>query len=433
MQEHIRRRKKLLKILGSRSLAILPAASEQVRNRDNLHPFRQNSDFIYLTGLHEPNAFMVLVPGRSEGSYLLFLRPRDPEVERWDGPMIGLEGAVQVYGADQAYPVDTLDQMLLELLEGIDTVWLPFESSELVSRVLGCFDRLRARSRAGVVPPRTLRDLSPLIHEQRLIKSAAEIRALRLAAQVSARAHIAAIKSVAAGRREYEIEAELLRCMRAHGGHPAFQPIVAGGANACVLHYRANNSVLNEGELVLIDAGVELSDAYAGDITRTVPVSGRFSKAQREIYELVLAAQEAAIAAIQPGAAFDAPHRAAVEVLTDGLIELKLLKGERRKLIEEGAYKRFFMHSTGHWLGLDVHDVGDYKVNGQWRSLKPGMVMTVEPGLYIGNDKDIPKRYRNIGIRIEDDVLVTKTGREVLTAAVPKSVVEIEALMADSH
>jgi len=347
--------------------------------------------------------------------------------------MIGLEGAVQVYGADQAYPVDTLDQMLLELLEGIDTVWLPFESSELVSRVLGCFDRLRARSRAGVVPPRTLRDLSPLIHEQRLIKSAAEIRALRLAAQVSARAHIAAIKSVAAGRREYEIEAELLRCMRAHGGHPAFQPIVAGGANACVLHYRANNSVLNEGELVLIDAGVELSDAYAGDITRTVPVSGRFSKAQREIYELVLAAQEAAIAAIQPGAAFDAPHRAAVEVLTDGLIELKLLKGERRKLIEEGAYKRFFMHSTGHWLGLDVHDVGDYKVNGQWRSLKPGMVMTVEPGLYIGNDKDIPKRYRNIGIRIEDDVLVTKTGREVLTAAVPKSVVEIEALMADSH
>jgi len=321
MQEHIRRRKKLLKILGSRSLAILPAASEQVRNRDNLHPFRQNSDFIYLTGLHEPNAFMVLVPGRSEGSYLLFLRPRDPEVERWDGPMVGLEGAVQVYGADQAYPVDTLDQMLLELLEGIDTVWLPFESSELVSRVLGCFDRLRARSRAGVVPPRTLRDLSPLIHEQRLIKSAAEIRALRLAAQVSARAHIAAIKSVAAGRREYEIEAELLRSMRAHGGHPAFLPIVAGGANACVLHYRANNSVLNEGELVLIDAGVELSDAYAGDITRTVPVSGRFSRAQREIYELVLAAQEAAIAAIQPGAAFDAPHRAAVKVLTDGLID----------------------------------------------------------------------------------------------------------------
>ncbi|MFP4155760.1 MAG: aminopeptidase P N-terminal domain-containing protein [Halothiobacillaceae bacterium] len=430
MKAHQRRRKRLLKQLGPSSAAILPAASEQVRNRDNLHPFRQSSDFIYLTGLHEPDAFLVLVPGRQAGASLLFLRPRDPEVERWDGPMVGLEGAVSDYGADEAFAVGRLDELMPELLEGVHTLWLPFESEGLMVRAQQWFSVLRCRSRAGVVPPRCLRDLSALIHEQRLIKSAAEIRALRRAAEVSAEAHRAAMLAVKPGRYEYEIEAELLRRMRASNGQPSFLPIVAGGANACVLHYRANDCRLRDGELVLIDAGAELGDAYAGDITRTVPVNGRFTPAQRAVYEVVLAAQQAAIDASVPGACFDAPHQAAVTVITEGLVELGLLSGKPRKLIEKGAYKRFFMHRTGHWLGLDVHDVGDYKIDGQWRPLQPGMVTTVEPGLYLGHDRDIPKKYRNIGIRIEDDVLVTAEGPEVLTGGVPKTVAGIEALMA---
>ncbi|MGC9457178.1 MAG: aminopeptidase P N-terminal domain-containing protein [Halothiobacillaceae bacterium] len=430
MKEHQRRRKRLLKQLGPGAAAILPAASEQVRNRDNLHPFRQSSDFIYLTGLHEPDALLVLVPGRAAGASLLFLRPRDPEIERWDGPMIGLEGAVEEYGADEAFAVGRLDELMPELLEGVDTLWLPFESETLMARAQRWFSALRTRSRAGVVPPRCLRDLSALVHEQRLIKSAAEIRALRQAARVSAAAHLDAIRAVAPGRHEYEIEAELLRAMRARDGHPSFLPIVAGGANACVLHYRANDCRLRDGDLVLIDAGAELGDAYAGDITRTVPVGSRFSPAQRAVYEIVLAAQQAAIEASVAGATFDEPHQAAVQVITEGLVSLGLLSGKPRKLIEKGAYKRFFMHRTGHWLGLDVHDVGDYKIDGQWRPLQPGMVTTVEPGLYIGAEKDIPRKYRNIGIRIEDDVLITAEGPDVLTADVPKTVDEIEALRA---
>ncbi len=426
--EYSKRRKRLMKAVGRKTAVLVPAATELIRNNDNPYPFRQSSDFYYLTGLTEPDALLVLCPKRAEGEVILFVAPHDPERARWDGPRAGLEGARRIFGADQAFALAELDERLPELLAGFERITLPFAHHELMLQTLSWLDALRQKARAGVVPPQTLKDLAEPLHEMRLIKSALEITKMRRAATISAEAHRRAATAISEDMFEFELAAQLQRVFYQHQGEPSFAPIVAGGANACVLHYRANAAKLHAGQLVLIDAGAEI-EHYAGDITRVWPVSGEFSPPQRAVYELVLAAQIAAIHAITPGASFDAPHEAAVRVIAEGLLDLGLLTGSLKEALASGSYKRFFMHRTGHWLGLDVHDVGRYKIDGEWRALEPGMVLTVEPGLYIDEADDIPKAYRGIGVRIEDDVLVTAKGREVLTASVPKSVAEIEAFM----
>ena len=427
-REYQRRRKRLIKAIGKRGVAIIPAATEQWRNHDNPWPFRQSSDFYYLTGLAEPDALLVLCPKRAEGEVVCFVSPRDPERERWEGPQLGTERAPAVLGVDQAFAIDELDEQLPGLLRGYNKLYLPFDDHALVGRALGWFDDIRRGARAGILPPQTLKDLSAPLHELRLLKSAHEVDRLRRAAAVSAEAHVAAARGVHDGIWEYEIAAIMQKVFASAHGEPSFAPIVAGGANACVLHYRANAAELKDGDLVLVDAGAEV-DYYAGDITRTWPVSGRFTEPQRELYQLVLDAQRAAIEAIAPDVSFNAPHEEAVAVITRGLVELGLIEGPVEEAIEEGRYRRFFMHRTGHWLGSDVHDVGRYRVDGDWRPLEPGMVMTVEPGVYVDPDADVPEAYRGIGIRIEDDVLVTEEGHEVLTRQVPKTIDEIEALM----
>ncbi len=429
--EYQRRRKRLVKAIGKRGVAVIPAATEQLRNHDNPWPFRQSSDFHYLTGLVEPDALLVLCPKRIEGEVVCFVSPRDPERERWEGPQLGVDDAPRVLGVDQAFAIDELDERLPELLSGYGKLYLPFAEHEWVGRALSWFDALRQGARAGVQPPGTLKDLAGPLHELRLTKSAKEIDRLRKAAAVSAEAHLAAARGVQDGIYEYEIAATLLKEFASAHGEPSFAPIVAGGSNACVLHYRANAAELKDGDLVLIDAGAEV-DYYAGDITRTWPVSGRFSQPQRQLYQVVLDAQMAAIETIAPGVSFDDPHQEAVRVITQGLIDLGLIEGSMEEAIEVGRYRRFFMHRTGHWLGSDVHDVGRYRVDGDWRELEPGMVMTVEPGIYVNDEADVPAEFRGIGIRIEDDVLVTEEGREVLTRQVPKQVEEVEALM-NSH
>ncbi len=429
--EYAKRRKRLMKAVGRKTMVLVPAAVEVIRNNDNPYPFRQNSDFLYLTGLNEPEALLVLCPKRAEGEVILFVAPFDPERARWDGPRAGLEGARRVYGADQAFALNELDERLPELLAGFERITLPFAHQDLMLHTLSWLDELRQKSRAGVVPPQTLKDLTEPLHEMRLIKSAVEITKMRRAAAISAEAHRRAASTISEDMFEFELASQLQRVFYQHQGEPSFAPIVASGANACVLHYRANESRLEAGQLVLIDAGAEI-EHYAGDITRVWPVDGVFNKPQRAVYELVLAAQLAAINAIAPGVAFDAPHEAAVRVIAQGLLDLALLTGTVQEVIESGRYKRFYMHRTSHWLGLDVHDVGRYKIDGAWRALEPGMVITVEPGIYIDAAEDIPKAYRGIGIRIEDDVLVSAKGFEVLTADVPKTVEEIEALMSAS-
>ncbi|MHB9020839.1 MAG: aminopeptidase P N-terminal domain-containing protein [Halothiobacillus sp.] len=426
--EYAKRRKRLIKAVGRKTAVLVPAATELIRNNDNPYPFRQASDFLYLTGLVEPEALLVLCPKRPEGEMILFVAPQDPERARWDGPRAGLEGARRIYGADQAFALNEMDERLPELLAGYERVTLPFADQELMLHMLGWLDELRQKARSGVVPPQTLKDLAEPLHELRLIKSAVEITKMRRAAAISAEAHRRAASAVAEDMFEFELAAQLQRVFYQHHGEPSFAPIVASGSNACVLHYRANESRLEAGQLVLIDAGAEI-EQYAGDITRVWPVDGVFSKPQRAVYELVLAAQLAAIAEIRPGVAFDGPHEAAVRIIAQGLLDLGLVTGSLNEVLESGSYKRFFMHRTGHWLGLDVHDVGRYKIDGAWREFEPGMVLTVEPGIYIDVAEDIPKAYRGIGIRIEDDVLVTPKGHEVLTHDVPKTVADIEAFM----
>ncbi len=424
-----KRRKRVLAALGSDAVAIIPAASEQVRNRDTHFTFRQNSDFRYLTGFDEPDAFLILAPKHELGASILFVRPRDAAREQWDGRRAGVTGALKDYGVDQAFTLDELDAKLPELLAGREQVFAPLgEDMGFAGRLFGWLAAVRRLQRAGVKAPGGWQDSAPLLHEMRLFKDEDELRVLREACRISELGHVAAMRACRPGAVEYALEAELLHTFRQHGGEAAFPSIVAGGQNACILHYTENRSHLNKGELVLVDAGCEWG-GYCGDISRTLPVGGRFSSAQRDVYSVVLAAQQAAIDAVRPGANFIQPHEAAVQVLTEGLVDLKLLKGKVSKLIEKEAYKRFYMHRTGHWLGMDTHDVGAYKVDGAWRALEPGMVLTVEPGLYIDAGRDVPKELRNIGIRIEDDVLVTRESHEVLTEAAPKSIAALEALV----
>jgi len=429
-----RRRRRVLAAMEPGSLALIPAAKEAVRNRDVHYPFRQDSDFFYLTGFPEPEALMVLVPGRKEGELILFCRPRDEPRELWDGPRAGVEGAKGDYGADEAHPIDEADEVLPTLLENRERVYYPLASDpELDLRVMDWVHAVRGKARGGVRAPSELITVDKLVHEQRLVKDAAELRIMRKAARISAAAHRRVMRTCRPGLWEYELEAEFVHTCALRGGRfQAYPPIVGSGANACVLHYVDNRHQLRDGDLVLIDAGCEYA-GYASDITRTFPVNGRFTPPQRVLYELVLAAQRAAIAKALPGNRWDAPHKAAVRALTAGLVELGILPGTRKdvpKLIKEEKYKPFYMHRTGHWLGMDVHDVGEYKQGGKWRKLLPGMVLTVEPGLYIPDRDEVPECYRNIGIRIEDDVAITEDGQEILSADAPKTVEEIEAWMA---
>ncbi|NIK01431.1 aminopeptidase P N-terminal domain-containing protein [Xanthomonas cannabis] len=431
--EYARRRKQLMQMAGEHAILILPAAPERVRSHDTHYPYRQDSDFWYLSGFPEPEAVLVLVPGRRHGEAILFCRERDAEREAWDGPREGQEGAVERYGMDDAYPIDDVDEILPGLLEGRSRVYYHFgRDVDFDLKLIGWLKRVREQVRHGAQPPHEFLELGHLLHEQRLFKSRDELALMQLAADISVRAHLAAMRLARPGVHEYELQAEVEREFRAADGWPAYGSIVGTGSNACVLHYRANNARSRDGDLVLIDAGAEYR-GYAADITRTFPVNGRFTPAQRALHDLVGAAQAAALAQARPGVAYEAGHLAAVETLTEGLLRLGLLKGKLERNIAEGHYKRFYRHKTGHWLGLDVHDVGDYRLAGDSRLLEPGMVFTIEPGLYVSaDDTTVEPRWRGIGIRTEDNVLITGDGHRVLTDALARSADEIEAVMAGS-
>ncbi|HEX8979908.1 MAG TPA: aminopeptidase P N-terminal domain-containing protein [Parasulfuritortus sp.] len=422
------RRRRVMKAMAE-GVMVIATAPEAVRNRDAYYPYRPDSYFWWLTGFPEPEAVVVLVAGKRPKQYL-FCREKNPEREIWDGFRWGPKDARAAYGFDAAWPIEQLDRRLPGLLENQPQVsYLIGQNPAWDNRVAGWLNSVRDKARTGVRAPAALTDARALLDEFRLFKDAHELAMMRRAADISAEAHRRAMQACRPGAHEYEIEAELLHAFRQGGSEaPAYTSIVAGGANACILHYVFNNRPLNDGDLLLIDAGAEYA-GYAADITRTFPVNGRFSPAQKDAYEIVLAAQAAAIAEVRPGNGWNAPHEAAVRVLVQGMKDLKLLKGRIDGLIESGAYRRFYMHRTGHWLGLDVHDAGEYKLAGDWRTLQPGMTLTVEPGLYIRPGTGVPRRLHDIGIRIEDDVLVTETGCEVLTAAAPKTVAEIEATM----
>jgi len=427
---HDQRRREVMQMMGG-GVAIIPTASACLRNGDVHYRFRPASDFYYLTHFPEPEAVAVLVPGREHGEFILFCRERDADKEIWDGRRAGLEGACAAYGADDAFPITDIDEIIPGLLENREKVFYCMGANAgFDSRLMTWVNEVRRKSRAGVNAPVEILDLGHILHEMRLVKRREERALMRKACRISAAAHRRAMRHCKPGLHEYEIEAELLYEFRRHGSeYPAYPPIVAGGENACILHYTENTARLRDGDLLLIDAGCEL-DGYAADITRTFPVNGRFNGEQRALYEVVLEAQRAAIARVRPGATWDAPHEAAVRVLTEGLVEHGLLGGDVDELIASGAYRRFYMHRTGHWLGMDVHDVGDYKVQDNWRQLEPGMVMTIEPGLYVAaGSKGIDRRWWNIGIRIEDNVAVTTKGHEVLSHEAPKAIDEIEAWM----
>ena len=429
--EFARRRKNLMGMMDKHTIAIVPGGREVTRSRDTEYPFRQNSDLFYLTGFEEPDAVLVLVPGRRQGQVVLFCRERDPDMELWNGYRLGPEGAVAYLGVDDAFPIDDLDEILPGLIEGTQRIYYSMGHDDVFDqRVMGWVNQIRKLVRTGAAPPADFTDLAFLLHEQRLIKSAAEVRVMRKAGEISAAAHIRAMQECQPGRYEYHLEAAIQHTFAEHGARfPAYNSIVGSGANACVLHYTENASKMRAGDLVLIDAGCEYQ-GYAADITRTFPVSGQFSTEQRAIYDVVLEAQRAAIAKVRPGNTWNQPHDATVRVITRGLIKLGLLRGKERELIKAEAYREFYMHRAGHWLGLDVHDVGEYRVDGRWRQLEPGMALTIEPGIYIAADNTkVPKRWRGIGVRIEDDVVVTEQGCDVLTGGVPKRADEIEALM----
>jgi Xaa-Pro aminopeptidase len=434
MTEHKNRRDRLMSMMSEGSIAIIPGAEPARRNRDVQYLFRQDSDFFYLTGFVEPQALLVLAPGREHGQEILFCAERDPRAEQWDGERLGPERATQVLGVDDAFPFSDLEDILPGLLEGSDRIYVTLgEYPDFDRKLLGFVAHIRGREAGGAMPPGEFVELKHLLHEQRLIKSTKEIALMRRAAEITANAHMRAMRTCTPGMTESQLEAELTyEFMRSGARSPAYPCIVGGGNNACVLHYVENASVLDKSSLVLIDAGCEY-EHYAADLTRTFPVGGRFSSAQRAIYEIVLAANEAGIAECKPGTHFNAPHEAAVRVMVDGMLDLGLLDGDAAELIETGEFRDFCPHRTSHWLGIDVHDVGDYRFDDTWRDLAPGMVLTIEPGLYVPHNETtdhVPSKYRGIGVRIEDDVLITKSGCEVLTRAVPKDVAGIEALMA---
>ena len=429
--EYARRRRQLMKIMGKGAIAILPAAPERQRNNDVHYHYRPDSDFHYLTGFNEPEAVAVLIPGREQAEYILFVRDRDPARETWDGRRAGPEGAVRDYGADDAFPIGDIDDILPGLVERCERVYYSMGMNhEFDQRVIGWVNSLRGQTKHGVHSPQEFVALDHPLHDMRLFKSRAEAAVMRHSAKIAVGAHIRAMRTTRPGVTEYQVMAELLHEFHRHQADISYHPIVGGGANGCILHYHENADTLRDGDLLLIDAGCEYG-LYASDITRTFPVNGRFTPQQRAIYEIVLDAQEAAFARIRPGNHWNEPHDAAVRAITQGLVKLGLLKGRLPALLKEEAYKKFYMHRTGHWLGMDVHDVGEYKVGSEWRVFEPGMALTVEPGIYIpAGTKGVPTRWWNIGVRIEDDVLVTADGMELLTDGLPRTPAEIERIMA---
>ena len=429
--EFKKRRKQFMQRIGKGNIALIGSASVHTRNRDVDYPFRQDSDFYYLTGFNEPDALAVFIPGREQGEYILFCREFYEKKALWEGAHSGLEGATKHYAADDSFPIDDVDDILSGMLENKVKVFYPMGRDIRSHRdLIGLITRIRMQSRLGVVAPAELASIEPILHEMRLFKSPAELKLMRHAAEISAQAHVKAMQFCRAERFEYQIEADIVHHFMQSGLRAvAYPSIVACGKNACTLHYTENKDQLKNGDLLLIDAGAECNH-YAADITRTFPVSGKFTEPQAQLYQLVLDAQLAAIEQIKPGIPWNAAHEVSVEVITKGLVKLGLLKGNVKKLIKAEKYKQFYMHRIGHWLGMDVHDVGDYKINQEWRKLQAGMVLTIEPGLYIPeNCKTVDKQWRGIGIRIEDDILVTKEGHEVLTNGVPKTIVDIEAVM----
>ncbi len=430
--EYDRRRRDLMSLMAEDSIAIITAAPERTRSRDTHFPFRQDSDFQYLTGFPEPEAALVLIPGREQGEFVLFCRDRDPAREIWDGYRAGPAGACERYGADDAFPIGDIDEILPGLLEDKQRVYYAVGKDQEFDRHLtGWINDIRSRARTGASPPAEFVDLDHLLHEMRLFKSAGELKLMRESASISARAHCRAMGACRPGLREYQLQAEIEHEFAMAGASfPAYSSIVGAGANGCILHYVENGGSLRDGELVLIDAGCEYQ-GYAADITRTFPVNGRFSPEQGALYQIVLDAQLEAIGRVRANGYWNDAHDATVEVITRGLAQLGLLKGSVPELVESGAYREFYMHRAGHWLGMDVHDVGAYKVDHSWRLLEPGMVMTVEPGIYVAPDNPrVAKKWRGIGIRIEDDVAITSAGVEVLTSGVPKEIKDIERLMA---
>ena len=413
-------------------VAIIPTAPERLRNRDAYYPYRFDSYFYYLTGFREPEGVLVVVAetNQFESKSILFCRDKDETREIWDGFRFGPDVAKETFGFDEAYSISRLDEVMPDVLANQPALFYALgQDAAWDTRVTGWIKQVREQVRKGVSAPAKICDSRTFLDEMRVIKSVEEIDVMKNAAAISIEAHRRAMQLTQPGKHEYEIEAELHYIFRRRGAQaPAYTSIVAGGANACVLHYIENNAKLEDGDLLLIDAGCEL-DGYASDITRTFPVNGKFSPIQKDVYELVLAAQTAAIASVKPGSTWDDPHQAALKVLVQGFIDLGLCQGTVDDVIESEAYKRFYMHRTGHWLGLDVHDAGDYKLHGSWRLLQPGMTLTVEPGCYIRPAENVPSHFWNIGIRIEDDVVVTETGNDILTVAAPKSVAEIEELM----
>jgi Xaa-Pro aminopeptidase len=427
LQEFMRR-------MDQKSVAIIPSAREATRSNDTQYRFRQDSDFYYLTGFEEPDSIAVVAPGR-EQKYTLFVRPRDPEQEIWVGRRAGVEGAKSEFGADEAYPVAEFETRLQDILDGADKLYFRLGSyPDLDNTVIKQIAQMRSLNRKPIHPPRTIIDPATIIHEMRVLKSPDEIELMQKAADIAAEAHVEAMKTVKPGMKEYEVEAQIEQVFRRRGASgPSYTSIVGAGANATVLHYINNDGELRDGELLLVDAGAEYK-GYASDITRTFPINGRFSKAQREIYDLVLETQMSCVEMVRPGVTHDELKEHSVEMLTEGMVKLGLLKGEPKELIKEEKYKQFYMHGLGHLLGIDVHDVGIYYYDKQSRALEPGVVMTVEPGIYVAPDtKDIPEQYLGIGVRIEDDVLCTADGPKVLTTGVPKNADEIEALMAKDH
>ena len=421
---------------GGGGIALVHTANEQPRNRDTHYPYRADSYFQYLTGFTEPEAVLVIIVGSGDTppQSILFCREKNLEREIWDGFRHGPEGARELFGFDAAHAIGELEAKLPELLANQPALWFSIgHDAAWDQRIAAALNAVRAEARTGKRAPATIRDVRAELDAMRLIKDPTEIATMRRAAEISSAAHMRAMRFTTPGRFEYEVEAELLHEFRRQGcEYPAYTSIVAGGPNACVLHYVGNDQVLRDGDLLLIDAGGELG-GYASDITRSFPVNGRFSGPQADVYDMVLGAQAAAIAAVRPGATFADPHEAALKVLAQGMIDLKLLSGSLDAVIESEAYKRFYMHRTSHWLGKDVHDAGEYKEGEHWATLLPGMVLTIEPGCYIRPADDVPEAFWNMGVRIEDDALVTTDGCEIITLAAPKKIADIEALMRDAH
>ncbi len=429
-----KQRKRLLKQLPENSAVLVASGEEQIRNRDVEYPFRAESDFSYLTGFDEPDSVLLLVKRKKKQS-MVFVRPKDLEQETWQGRRLGVEMATQLLSVDQAFAIDELDQVVAESLENIENLYFSFsQMSVWMAKIESWLSGLKAKVRKGISAPNKLCDLDEIMHENRVIKSPQEIKWLKHAAQVSVEGHLAAMRNVAPGHYEFQVQAELEGEFKKQGSQRvAFGTIAASGDNACILHYTENSDLIGVHHLLLVDAGAEMH-GYAGDITTTFPASGKFTKEQAQLYSLVLKAQQTAITMIKPGVKYNKPHQAVLKVLTTGLVELGILQGDVKTLIKEEAYKPFFMHGTGHWLGRDVHDVGSYKTNNKWRELQPGMVLTIEPGLYIAPESEgVDERWLGIGIRIEDDVLVTETGYEVLTPGLPRTVEEIESWMSENN